>query len=1238
MRIKKVVIQGFKTFARRTEFVFDPGVTAIVGPNGSGKSNVADAVRWCLGEQSFGLIRSKKTADVIFSGSDKRARLNMATVSITLDNRNGELPIDFSEVEITRRAYRDGENEYLLNGQRVRLQDITELLAPSGLGKRTYAVIGQGLIDRVLSLKPEERRALFEEAAGITGYQSKRTTALRRLDATEQNLERVQDIIAEISPRLRYLKRQAERAKERAQIEADLHGLLRQWYGYRWHRTLEALEEHRTAEAKLQETVAARQARLEAVGARIEELREAQVALRERLNELHRASSQQHQAAEEVGRQLAVAQERHRQLQARQEELQRELAELQLQRETVAARVEELRESVVAAQAQHQERQDAVRALQSRLDQRQQERNALVRELEQAQQRLRRIQEQAADRRSRLEQLAEQRHALQQERAGHEQALDQIQRQAEQLQAEMAQSQAQLRELEQTIQARQAEVAALEEELDRMRQEQEAAEAARQEAERAADRLLTRFHLLERLRNEGAGYASGVRAVLQAQELTGIIGTVASQLQVPPALDRALETALGGAFQHVIVEGWEQAQQAVDFLKRSRQGRATFLPLDRLHVAPAIPAPKLPGILGNAAELVSYDPAVAPAAQQLLNRVWVAEDLTAARRALDRLSRGPRPTVVTLEGEIVRPGGAITGGSDSRRRDESILAREREFRELPAQIQAAKERVAQAQEASRQILERMAQSAGQRDRLQMALEELARQRQQQQRALEEQRLQLAQVQQRAGWQRERMESIQQALARLDEQERQWQEELTEMVAQEAQAQEAVIRAESGVTDQSVDQLLQQMADLRAAAAQALGHLRSQEALLESQRRTLRNVQDQIQSKEHRLANLERESQELSQTIQELSQTEARLSQELHRLQEQIAPLTQELQKREAAQKQAEAEERHLQHLLRQDEMAWNEARLQLQRTEDSLENLRREIAHDFGLAEMEASESVAYQPPLPLSAVVAQLPVLTELPPGLDEEVREMRARLRRLGNVNPDAPREYEEAASRHQFLITQSEDLEAAAADLRQIIRELDKRMEVELQRTFQAVSREFVRFFQALFNGGTAKLTLTDPENIINTGVEILARPPGKRPQSLALLSGGERSLTALALIFAILRVSPTPFCILDEVDAALDEANVDRFREVLEGLGDQTQFILITHNRRTLEASNAIYGITMGDDGVSRVISLRLEGNEMVETEEGPGAAGPTGASSRAQVAEKPPERPPEEPSEKPVVRM
>ena len=1204
LRIKRVEIQGFKTFANKTELVYDPGVTAIVGPNGSGKSNVADAVRWCLGEQSFGLLRSKKTSDVIFSGSDKKARLGMATVTITLDNSEGDLPIDFAEVEISRRAYRDGENEYLINGQKVRLTDVTQLLAPSGLGKRTYAVIGQGLIDQVLSLKPEERRALFEEAAGITGYQSKRATSLRRLEATQQNLERAQDIIAEISPRLNHLRRQAERAQERAQVEADLQGLLHTWYGYRWHSTLAQLRTHRLEARQTERLVKNRRAELENVGQRIEQLRRTQASLRETLNEQHRVSSEHHRHAESVGKALAVAQERHRQLAARREELERELADLRRDKDGLDARLAEAQSSVQAAEAVYRERQAAVDAHQADLSQRQAERAALLARVEAVRKEQRQLADRIADRQTRLSQISEQRQKLQGEEEEQLVALNNARSSADVAAVELSKAQDDVAAAAQTLVDIQHAVEGHESAIVDLRKQLTQQESARREADRAVDRLQTRYELLERLRNEGAGYASGVRAVLQAAQkgqLNGVIGTVASQLNVPANLNVAMETALGGAFQNVITRRWDDTQAAIDYLKAGR-GRATFLPLDRLRNSSAIDAPRMDGILGNAVDLVEFDADVADAIANLLNRTWVARDLPAARRALDS-HRGSQPTVVTLDGEIIRPGGAVTGGNDNRRQDDSVLAREREYRELPAQITSARGHADSAAAACRTLTAQIENATAQINILREEERSARSQERQIQAAVESARSRLAQAQQQVTWQEELINRRGQSLQSLDDQETVYHSELTAWQAEAVHIDAALAEVESAVQAQGINELLQQLGELRAAAADAQGTWRSRQAVFTEQKRSLETITAQIHTRAERLSAAQSENDKIDQQIAERSLEESRLSQLLAGLKAEIDPAEKELARLESSQQETEEEERNLQQLLRQEETNWNAAQLALQRSEDRLEVLRDEIRHDFGLAEMEETEDLAYQPPLPLQTVVAQLPVVTELPPGMEEEVQETRARLRRLSNVNPDAPKEYEEAAGRHDFLLTQSKDLEAAAADLRKVINELDKQMEEALRRTFDAVSKEFVHYFELLFRGGTAKLTLTSPDDIINTGMEIIARPPGKRPQSLELLSGGERSLTACALIFAILRVSPTPFCILDEVDAALDEANVDRFRTVLETLIDRTQFIIITHNRRTLEASNTIYGITMGDDGVSRVISLRLEGDEMVDAKAG-----------------------------------
>lgn len=1221
MLIKRVLIQGFKTFAKRTEFLFDPGLTAIVGPNGSGKSNVVDAVRWCLGEQSFSLLRSKKTSDIIFSGSDKKARLSLAEVSLTLDNSRGEIPIAFTEIEITRRAYRDGENEYLINGKQVRLTDVIELLAQTGLGKRTYALIGQGLIDQVLSFTPEERRALFEEAAGITGYQMKRTTTLRRLEATQQNLTRVQDIIAELSPRLKQLRRQAERAREYEAIAQELRSLLRDWYGYRWHTALRTLADSHALEETLHQQVLARQTALADLNQRIEQLRLHQAQVRGQLGDLHKESSTLHRQAESADRELAVASERLRQLQARIEEGQRELVALRLEEETLRQRQTTLHEAVVAAQAEYQQRQQAVEAIQASVNQRQQEQVQLQQAVETARRALTQVQNKQIECNSRLTQLHERRTTLQRELEAQQRSLVNAEAESAALTSRVATGQEQIGQEEQKASALQAQLTEFEAALGQLRQTLATAEQERQQADRSLDRLQTRFDLLRRLREEGAGYASGVRAILTASgakgkpALSGILGTIAALVRVPAHLDKAIETALGGAFQDVVTERWEDAREAIEYLKRSGQGRATFLPLDRLHVGSSIAAPRRPGILGNAAQLVDYDERAEAAVLQLLNRIWVAEDMNAARAALDQLSGGQRPTVVTLSGEIIRPGGAMTGGSDHNRRDDSVLARERELRDLPQQVEQAKQQVQQASAQCATHSKQIQTTQLQLDNAKQQLAELARQERQQRQQQEEARRQLDRAQQAARWQNERLAQTQQELAKLDSQESTLRNEQEQMQGSESQAAAALVNAEAAVRALGAAALLQELADRRAAAAEAQGHLRSQQTLQETQRRNWQQIVAQIQGKEQRITALSQEAATLAERIDQLTAHDSSLQGQLTQLNQQIEPL--ETQATELARQQSSEEqrEREAQQSLRKEESNWNNAQLQRQRGEDALHQLRHEIEQDLGLVALEQSDEVAYQPPLPWDKYVEQLPVLESIPETLEEEVRETRARLARNSNVNPDAPREYDEAASRHTFLTNQSNDLEAAAADLRKVIRELDLLMEVAFERTYKAVAEHFTDFFQKLFKGGTAYLELTEPNSMATTGIEIMARPPGKRPQSLALLSGGERALSACALIFAILRVSPTPFCVLDEVDAALDEANVDRFREVVEELSQETQFIIVTHNRRTLEGANAIYGVTMGSDGVSTVISLKLEGDKMVQRNQ---HAAPS-AQERAQLA-------------------
>ncbi len=1200
MRLKYLELHGYKTFASRTGFAFDGSITAIVGPNGSGKSNLADAIRWVLGEQSFRVLRGKRTEDMIFSGSAQRSRLGMASASLTLDNADGWLPVDFAEVTITRRAYRSGENEYLLNGQRVRLRDITELLARSGLARRTYTVIGQGLVDDVLSLRPEDRRALFEEAAGIALYQARRAEALTRLEETRANLLRVNDIINEIAPRLHRLEREAERTERHDLLNRQLEGLLRTWYGFLWRQEQQELRRARDALSRWEEEVTRHGQALEALGGRMADLRDRQARLRAQLGNWHRESSDLHRQMEGVQRDLAVWQERAQQLSRQGEELRSELVGLEAQAQAMAGQVSAAEEDLASRQAALQEREAQIAQAQAELAAHESRRADLSRRLAGLQARALDLATEMADRRSRLAQLGERQKVVAEERTDHQTAIAALDARAEELRAQGQEVSAQEAGLQSETAALEAEAGRLATALAGIQARQAGLQAALADARRTAERLQARYDLLTRLRQEGEGLYAGVRAVLQeaggrGAGLRGVWGTVAQLLHVPVEYEVALEVALGGHLQDLVVESWADAEAAIAFLRRGRRGRATFLPLDTVRPAPRLTAPSEEGVVGVAADLVRAEARLAPVVEMLLGRTVVVADLKAARRVFGRLRGGFQ--IVTLAGELLRSGGSVTGGEGREQAQGQVLAREREWRELPAQVAAAQAHCHEIEAALAQVHSAEAQTRGQ-------MEALAARRREVEEAVAQARAR------RAGLERELEQVLQQRawreglLARLDGETEtlaalgvSLQADLERLAAgrEEAERQAAALQAE--LDELRGEALYRRLSEVRTAAAVARGAWEHRRLALEALRERQAGLLEQAHGKHRRLSALEEEQAALEQRIAAQISQEAVIQGWLSSLARQIEPAEAEIARLEEAREQLEQEEVALRARLREAENSQAQALLTVNRHQDRLQRLRRQILDDFGLVDMEPAEGVPDQPPLPLGEIVSTLPVVETLPEGLEEEIHQLKAQIRRMGAVNPAAPDEYAEVLDRYTFLTTQAADLEEAARSLREVIAELDEVMHQEFAATFKAVAARFKENFTRLFGGGTARLLLTEPDDIGQTGVEIVAQPPGKRQQPLALLSGGERALTAVALIFSILEVNPPPFCILDEVDAMLDEANVRRFRQALESLSRHTQFIVITHNRGTIQAANTIYGISMGEDSTSQVVSLRLEGERI-----------------------------------------
>ncbi len=694
--------------------------------------------------------------------------------------------------------------------------------------------------------------------------------------------------------------------------------------------------------------------------------------------------------------------------------------------------------------------------------------------------------------------------------------------------------------------------------------------------------------------------------------LRGVIGALGELIEIPAELERAIEAALGGRVQDIVVRSWADAEAAVEYLKRNQAGRATFLPLDSLRAGrPAEIPPRERGVLGLASELVKFDPAIRPAVELALNHTLVVEDLPTARRLLGHAAGA---TLVTLDGEIVRPTGAVTGGTESKGRDSGVLSRARALRELPEQVRAAAAVVSEHEATVAAVRGSQAAERSALDALRGRREEIAAA--QARLTAEQGRVQLAadRARQTQGFHEERRRALAREAAGLDAREAEFGTAVGDLTARLAEQEAQLATARQELAALAVDDMLAELARLRAEAAVSAGQLQSYEARVAELAAAQAERTRELEAKEARVAALTHQQADASAIIEAQGAVAQRLADEIAAYSARIDPAEARVTALEALQRQSETIERNLREQLRHAQTRQNQAELAAQRAVDELAHLRGEIEKDLGLVELiqaldaeqqpdAADELVDNQPPLPIDDMVTRLEVVAELPEGLDADVRNLRGQLARLGPVNLDALSEYNEVEARYNFLNTQAADLEGAVASLEEVIAELDQVMDREFTATFKAIAGKFKEEFVQLFGGGAAKLILTDPDNPGTTGIEIVARPPGKREQGLALLSGGERALTAAALVFSIIKTRPTPFCVLDEVDAALDEANVGRFRDALKLLSSQTQFILITHNRGTIEAADTIYGISMGADHTSTTLSMRLDGKELAPAEIG-----------------------------------
>ncbi|OEC02568.1 chromosome segregation protein SMC [Lysinibacillus sphaericus] len=1180
MFLKRLEVIGFKSFAERIGIDFVPGVTAVVGPNGSGKSNVTDAIRWVLGEQSAKSLRGAKMEDVIFAGSDSRKPLNFAEVTLILDNTDEQLAFSYTEVSVTRRVYRSGDSEYLLNNQQCRLKDITDLFMDSGLGKEAFSIISQGRVDEILNSRPDDRRSIFEEAAGVLKYKLRKKKAEHKLVETDENLYRVLDILHELDSRLEPLQIQASSARDYVQMSTELKDFDIAILVHDLKNCAQSLHALKAEYAQLSETEQ-KQAR------DIQELETQTTGIRKHLKELDvlldAAQSELVDATMEMerwdGRKALMAEKRQNATNQLQQ-LNTSLLEAQNEVEVLVAQELEKKQLFV-------EKQQEVLKLKQIIKQLEQSLNRSVTEIEQEMEEHKNryidsLNEEATVK-NELKNIEQQ---LSQQKAMAARMTDQTDEIGQELIEVVA-------EKETLVGLHTATTTALQQKLEQyealqmqfkkvnlsFNDKQEMLYKAYQHQQQ----LKARKDTLAELEADFSGFFHGVKEVLLARdkgELVGIEGAVAELIQVNGKYSQAIETALGAASQHIVTTNEQNAQQAIRWLKQKRAGRATFLPKTVMKSRKINPsaiqlATEHPAFVQMADALVTFDEDNRSIVENLLGNVIVAANLEGASQ-IARLC-GFRYRVVTLEGDIVNAGGSLTGGAA--KQQSSLFTRKAELDGLIAKLEALETSIYSAEQAVATEKETLATLRDKVEQLKLEGEQLRKDEMQQASRLRE------------------LEVVEKSLsARVSFASNETQDVKTREEALLAQKEVATARLAALAEELvAINETVEQLGKVKLQSETEKDVLREQTAEKRSELAVMQEQMSQVQIATAQLAlQLNKARQKVDNISQEIIWLQSDESTKLlsdEEVEEQVATwkarretlqvtITQKKEEKAAQQQELTTLEEQLKELQRIHKgfiEAIRANELKRNRVEFEMSNFKNQLEENYQLTFEEALE----------------VALTIEDEEHMRRRVKLLKKSIEELGLVNLSAIEEFERVQERHSFLTEQREDLLEAQDTLHEAIKEMDEEMTIRFSETFFAIREQFKRVFRELFGGGQADLVLLDPDNMLDTGIEIVAQPPGKKLQNLSLLSGGERALTAIALLFSILNIRPVPFCILDEVEAALDEANVVRYSEYLKKFSRNTQFIVITHRKGTMEGADVLYGITMQESGVSKLVSVKLE---------------------------------------------
>lgn len=1180
MYLKALEIQGFKSFPDKTVLTFGEDITAIVGPNGSGKSNISDAIRWVMGEQSTRVLRGGKMEDVIFGGTAKRKQTGYAEVSLVLDNTSHIFDMEESEVMVTRRYYRSGESEYYINRRSVRLKDVNELFMDTGLGREGYSIIGQGKIDEILSVKSADRREVFEEAAGISRYRHRKEEAERKLERTDENLVRINDKISELELQVEPLREQSEKAKKFLVLRDELRGLeISVW--------LDTLERIRTNNIKLEADY--------------------QEAVRQR-EEVRVAQEKAYAAAEQFSQQM------------REKDVEADRLRFELQGRQ--ARMNELESAIAVLQSNIAHNQESAQRIRADLEQQEGREGSLSAQIEQRRGRLAEIEQQLEQGRSALEEKSREAEEAASSAGTLARELEQLRSQADLGTAGAAEAKAllsalaaaaqevldrdesvrrELRELEQRLEQARTESKAARKGYEDALEERDAVknvisgyqlrmDSRQKKAAQAKDRhvkfqmeenaLTSRMKMLKEMEQMHEGYSKAVKLVVgeaQRGTLQHIHGPVADLLKVPDQYTVAIETALGGAMQNIVVDREEDGKAVIQYLKRRDAGRATILPLSSIRPGELREGQSLqrePGFVGIGDQLVAFDPRYKNVFSNLLGRVAVMENLDTAITVARKY--GYKFRIVTLDGQVLNPGGSMTGGSASR--SAGILSRANELERLGKQLEDIRSQVAQG---ARDLAEAEREATAARYELETAQNQL--------RTWEDTILKaegevshcrsvVSDLESQQGSLEEELEQLKSRSGQIEED-----TQTARVRIQELEGEAAALKSEAEGKAKGQSDLQERSARIAREAAE----LTAAQAALEAEREATRSGLYELESlkasmagdrtqSQALMADYESKNESFALEIQEKQKALSALQEENRAQNEAVARLNQEKLELEGERVKSTRESQSLnEELLRTEGEV---SRLDQRRVSASMEEkqLLDKLWENY-----ELSHEAAKQQRIEIESVQKA-----------SRRIAELKRSISALGNVNVGAIEEFQRVNERYTYLTDQRDDVDRAKKELEEIIAGITSEMKTIFAREFKTINEAFGQTFVELFGGGKATLELEDPDDILNCGIEIKVQPPGKALKIITLLSGGEKAFVAIALYFAILKVRPTPFVVMDEIEAALDDNNVVRFAHYMRAMSDKTQFIVITHRRGTMEEADILYGVTMQEQGVSRMLTINL----------------------------------------------